>query len=788
MQVSINHKLVMVTALRASAIQDKLIENINKYYALGKKSCLLFLPMGGGKTVVASRLIASVVESGGRVLFCCHRTKLIEQTRRNLINFFGIEPGIIWGKNPVDYSKSVQIAMFQSLANRELPEDIDLCIFDEAHTTSYWNISKRIMNHYSSGILALSRCKFLGLTASPWRTKRKEGFCQFYDCMVKGPYFGEMVRLGELTPQRHFGWDGLIDYSLLEVGSDGDYTQSSLSLVCDENLNTRIVEELRTKFGHLKPIIFCGTVKQATDMAEKLNASGVECGLITGQTSEQMRIKIYEDYAKGKIRALSGVAVFVEGFDDPSCDAVVLARPTCSLSLLFQMCGRASRLYLGKQYGHLLDFCDNFQRLGLITKQHRIQLCPPYQNLNRTICLKVCPECQTVCNSMVRICDCGYAFADTILGRKYIKPPSSVIRSKFGEVLTLEQMRMIRDLRKRLHNSLTKGIDPSFVLTTYFEKYRTLPPSDWFYGAVFDDERHRGNMVVWNNFLHRVRPNAPQWWYEYWMQMEFGENDFYANLNNNFDWREFFALNSEATWQDVVEAYKTAVRDKDDSEILIANVALEKAALKFRNLEFVSFVKSNTAKVSSNRYKAMSLVSEVLSAVSKNDALTVRAAINRDLKLWQSEGLRLLKNDELFKITQLLKANAENFDISSLQPGSWVLTKSGDLLLIKSDFEFDADSVAALIKFGVISNSVKLDNYHPQFVDNLTGSDKLVYQNFVKYTRQASYLHMFVDAIVFEKIKRDLLSRDMLSKILASLNVDRDSKMWNIVVDCCNLN
>ncbi len=324
-------------------IQENLIKQVYNYYEMGKKSCLLYSTMGSGKTVVAAQIIADMVSQEKRVLFCCHRTKLITQVQQKLKNFYSIDAALIWADNKIDYSNNVQIATFQTLQKQDiLPPDIDLCIFDEAHTTAYWQTSWKIMHHYSGGILPLSKCLFLGLTATPWRAKRtKEGFCQFYDCLVQGPDFVEMLSKSELTAPRHFGWNGLIDFSLLEVGADGDYTQASLDKVCDENLNVSIVEEYCKRFKDLKPVIFCGSVNQAKDLAQRFDTAGIKCGLVLGSTPESKRQKIYSNYANGKLRAICGVSVFAEGFDEASCDAVILARPTASLAFLFQMSGRA---------------------------------------------------------------------------------------------------------------------------------------------------------------------------------------------------------------------------------------------------------------------------------------------------------------------------------------------------------------------------------------------------------------------------------------------------------------
>ena len=42
--------------------------------------------------------------------------------------------------------------MIQTIQNRELPPDIGLVIFDECHSSIYYQIAWDIMMHYSGGI------------------------------------------------------------------------------------------------------------------------------------------------------------------------------------------------------------------------------------------------------------------------------------------------------------------------------------------------------------------------------------------------------------------------------------------------------------------------------------------------------------------------------------------------------------------------------------------------------------------------------------------------------------
>jgi len=52
---------------------------------------------------------------------------------------------------------------------------------------------------------------------------------------------------------------------------------------------------------------------------------------------------------------VANCAVLTEGFDEPSVDCVIVARPTRSKTLYVQMIGRGTRLYPGKDDCLILD-------------------------------------------------------------------------------------------------------------------------------------------------------------------------------------------------------------------------------------------------------------------------------------------------------------------------------------------------------------------------------------------------------------------------------------------------
>jgi superfamily II DNA or RNA helicase len=570
--------------LKLREYQIQIIKEIYQYFRIGKKACMVVSATGSGKTATSAKLIADAVSKGRRVLFCCHRQKLVKQTQSTLERFFGIESGIIWADHPINYDLPVQIGMIQTLQNRQLPEDIGLVVFDECHTVAHYQVVRRIMDKYSNGIYPLSPCYFIGLTATPWRTKTKEGFCQYFDCIVRGPYPKDLIKQGWLCPPRHFGWNGLIDFSKLETSSDGDYTEKSMQAVCNEEFNDAVVQKFMELCPERKAIAFCASVIQSQDLASKFNDVGVTAACIVGTTPQDERDRIFQMFNTGDIQLISSVGVLCEGFDEPSVAAAIIARPTKSKSLLIQMAGRALRLHESKTDAWLLDFCENFKRIGHVTRRHKITLCPqPRPDFEPPT--KECPQCHAMIDKWAKICpECGYEFG----GDKEEEESEQLdlFNATFGELLDDEEKKKVTYVRSQMKRAYKAGRLVSKVRMMFHEKFGEIPPRHWFLGAVFGGNNPTVNQKVYLEYLYKIRPNANAWWIRQQMELEFGEpGRLYFDGKyqvppidcDRISWREFFDISFTATWDDVKAQYTEVVRQSDSNEIQLANIALEQA-------------------------------------------------------------------------------------------------------------------------------------------------------------------------------------------------------------------
>lgn len=102
------------------------------------------------------------------------------------------------------------------------------------------------------------------------------------------------------------------------------------------------------------------------DESKRLCESIEGCEMISGETSAKERRRKINDFKSGKIQVLTNVGVLTTGFDYPELDTVVMARPTMSLAMWYQIVGRAIRPHESKESGWIVDLCGNIKRFGRV--------------------------------------------------------------------------------------------------------------------------------------------------------------------------------------------------------------------------------------------------------------------------------------------------------------------------------------------------------------------------------------------------------------------------------------
>lgn len=373
-------------------VQLEMIEAALAQYDQGVRGTLVVAATGTGKTVIASHVIDRRRHLG-RALFLAHEDRLLKQAAEKIHTVTGLRPDVEKAERYASalMKSSTVVASVQTLNSgngkrmRRLdPNEFGVVVIDEAHRAhakTYW----RVYDWFSKN----PNLVFLLITATLPTDKRKLSKIKRVAETIAYTYdIKQGVDDGYLVPikQRYVPINNL-DYSVVKTVS-GDFNQKQLGEVLeDDEIVGRMVLGIKQFAWDRKTLIFSQTIDQGYSLMNALNKEEQGCAaMVTGKTDDDKRDEVIEAFAKGKIRFLINMSVYVEGFDEPGIETVVMCRPTKSLGRYKQMLGRGTRpvdtsLYgmataeerraviaaSAKPYVEIIDFTGNCGSHKLIT-------------------------------------------------------------------------------------------------------------------------------------------------------------------------------------------------------------------------------------------------------------------------------------------------------------------------------------------------------------------------------------------------------------------------------------
>src|SRR5207342_3798151 len=126
-------------------------------------------------------------------------------------------------------------------------------------------------------------------------------------------------------------------------------------LLLAANAPAHVLAAFQAYAAERKALLFTPTVALAYAMAATFCSAGIAAEALDGTTPLATRRAILQRLHSGATRVVANCAVLTEGFDEPSVDCIIVARPTQSTLLYQQMLGRGTRTYPGKTDCLLLD-------------------------------------------------------------------------------------------------------------------------------------------------------------------------------------------------------------------------------------------------------------------------------------------------------------------------------------------------------------------------------------------------------------------------------------------------
>ena len=416
------------------------IAKIREAFASGARAPLYVSPTGSGKTTVFAAIAESSEKRGKRVLILCHRVELVDQIVERL-GQFGVYPEIIAagynrsaGRERVG-NRSVAVASVQTLIRRlDSYSAPTLIVADEAHHFSAGNTFSQIVRKYHTA-------KLLGTTATPIRLDGR-GLATHFDRLIVGPSVAQLTTEGYLAPARIFA-PPTVDTSGLHIRMGEYQTGEAEALLDTPTITGDAFSHYRKHADGLPALVFCTSVAHAHHVAERFRKENVSAVALDGGTDKHIRRMAVQDFKDGKIQVLTNCDLFGEGVDLVGCHVGIFLRPTASLGLYLQQCGRILRPAPGKSHAILLDHVNNASRHGLPAEDREWELTADVMHKKKkAISVRVCPKCFAASAARALVCcECGAVFE--------VKPRQE-IEERDGELVELTAEEIARK-RERMN-------------------------------------------------------------------------------------------------------------------------------------------------------------------------------------------------------------------------------------------------------------------------------------------------------------------------------------------------
>ena len=395
--------------------QQKLLERAEAVLQPRDAHVMLQLPTGGGKTHIAGVLLRRWLHDGRKAVWLTHREQLADQTCGMLADA-GVSAISLktWqsGNDAPSIPSGVVILMAQTVGRRTNRMQIwgkyrsdDLLVIDEAHhaTADGW---KRAIEQWPGRVI--------GLTATPWRLSKIEGFDHLFKKLLHGPQVSELQADNWLCQARvlmpkpeEIIRGGAID-------AVGEYSDLGIEQANNDRPDVMTAGALRFWQFHAaerQTVVYAISQDHARNLAAVFNDAGIPAAIILSDTLPQERTEAIKSFSNGTLRILVNVAVATEGFDLPDASCVVITRPTMSLALYLQMVGRGLRPKANGGNCLILDLAGNAEIHGLPEDERQWSLNPRGNKPGSEAPVIRCEKCDGVSPAASQNCaHCGAPF------------------------------------------------------------------------------------------------------------------------------------------------------------------------------------------------------------------------------------------------------------------------------------------------------------------------------------------------------------------------------------------
>lgn len=327
---------------------------------------VLSAPPGTGKTILA---IYAITKRKTNTLILLHRKPLMEQWRRQLSDFLGLDADKIGqiGGGKDKATGVLDVAMIQSLEDKgsvdDRMADYGFVIVDECHHVGAVSFERVMME---------AKAKFvLGLTATPYRRDGQQPIIH----MQCGPIIHQI---------KHQEVNQVFSNCFVMSRStsfDCDWNERSNiyelwpKLVVDVKRNEMIVSDVKKAIAERRfPLILTERKEHLAILGEMLKPHIENLGVLYGGIGIKERRKIFDKLSSSDVsKAILATGAYIgEGFDDPRLDTLFIAMPIAFKGKVIQYAGRLHRKHKTKTDIRIYDYVD--QKVSVLAAMYKKRL------------------------------------------------------------------------------------------------------------------------------------------------------------------------------------------------------------------------------------------------------------------------------------------------------------------------------------------------------------------------------------------------------------------------------
>jgi len=348
--------------------QEEAVKKIDKFITDSKKNHGIFVyPTSFGKSLVISSLASKYPDK--YFINVTTSKELLRQNYKKYISY-GFEASICSASlNEVSVGKVTFATIGTLVKFTNFFKDKEVVIVDDECQEG-----SKVGSQLGEFVKQLKNYKLVGVTATPFRLAQSiEGSAlkmmnRDRKCIYK--HIEDVVQISEVVEQGY--WSKLVyevkdvDETELVLNTTGtEYTDKSLEKFKEVNdINNKVVQEIKKliNIGRKSILVSVPFISDAREISEKLD----DCKALYSGMNNKERDEIINNFKSLKLKVVVQCKILSVGFDHPQLDALIMAKPTNSLTFYYQFLGRGVRTHPEKKDCIIVDLSGNYNKFGSI--------------------------------------------------------------------------------------------------------------------------------------------------------------------------------------------------------------------------------------------------------------------------------------------------------------------------------------------------------------------------------------------------------------------------------------